>query len=229
MLRIKQGLYIIVVTTVGVLLFSSCKKEKVVITPEMGYNYFPFHVGHWVTYKVDSIHYNDFTTKSDTSHFLVKEYYESMFNDLSGRPTIRIERHRKDNDTTNWYIKDVWYANCNAFAAEKIEENVRFVKLIFAVEKEKKWNGNVYNTLVSQTYNYKNVDEAYNINNLMFDSTLTVMQKDVQTLISSDYQKEVFARNIGLIYKKFVQLKRKIDGTIISGTDYTYTIVSWGN
>jgi len=221
--------WITVIVIVVCLIFSSCKKDQSETAPDMGLNYFPFNVGHWISYQVDSIYYDDFTSSSDTFHYQEKEVYESIFTDISGHPTMRIERYRKDNDSIGWYIKDIWYANKDNFKSEKVEENVRFVKLIFAVEKGKKWNGNAYNTLGEQTYKYLEIDKPNTFNGLSFDSTLTILQADEQIMTSTQYQKEVFARNVGLIYKKYTKLNLKLDGSILSGVDYSYTIISWGN
>jgi len=216
-----------------VILFSisSCKKEKTSSAFDMGYDYFPINTGHNVTYQVDSIFYDGFNAgKSDTFHFKVKELIESQFTDLQNRLAQRIERYRKDNDTTDWYIKDVWFSNRTASAVEKVEENVRFVKLVFAVEDGKKWDGNIYNTQGEQSYKYTLLNEPYTVNGRTYDSTVTVIQKDEPTSISQDYQVEVYAKNIGLIYKHYLHLETSWGGvTINAGVDYTYSIISWGN
>jgi len=59
---------------------------------------------------------------------------------------------------------------------------------------------------------------------LYFDSTLTVLQNDYTTIISRDYSVEVYARNTGLIYKKYINLQKEVTGVIKSGIDYTLTI-----
>lgn len=67
------------------------------------------------------------------------------------------------------------------------------------------------------------------INNIHLDSTLTVLQKSTYTLISEDFQQEVYATHIGLVYKKYVSLEKLPTGVITSGTDYSYTLHSFGN
>jgi len=127
-----------------VLLFAACKKDKAVETVDIGYNYFPTEVGRYVVYQVDSISYDDFFTpvKIDTAHFQLKEVIESVFTDNEGRASERIERYVRYADTLPWSLRDVWYQTRSTTKAEKVEENVRFIKLTFPTQNNQKWNGN---------------------------------------------------------------------------------------
>jgi len=213
-----------------ILLFTvlSCKKETE-LPVDMGHKYFPVNQGHWVIYDVDSISYNDFTGHIDSFRFQIKEYVESVFMDNEGRETQRLERYKRLNDTSAWIIKDVWTENLTEANAEKVEENVRYVKLIFSPAENAKWDGNIYNTNGFQQYVYKDVHHSYSLNNITYDSTVSVLQKQEYTLISEKFEKEVYAAKIGMIYKKYVNLTKQPTGIIIKGIDYTYTIKSYGN
>jgi len=213
-------------------LFSACKKETEDMSVEMKYSYYPNNIGHWVIYKVDSIIWDDNFTppRIDTFHYYIKELIESNFYDNSGRQAQRLERYFRRNDTLEWTIKDVWYSNVTASAAEKVEENERFVKLVFPVIPGHIWNGNVYNTRDEWDYEYTAVDEQLSINSLNFDSTLTVKQYEDSTAINKDYSEEKFAKNVGLIFKYSYHLEiNPVTNEISKGNKYTYTIVSWGN
>lgn len=210
------------------LFFSSCKKETE-LPVDMGYKYFPVNTGHWVIYDVDSVSYNDFTGQVDSFKFQIKELVESVFTDNEGRETQRLERYKKLNDTSIWYIKDIWTVNLTASTAEKVEENDRIIKLIFPPHESEKWNGNLYNTNGEQNYAYSDIHSTCVLNNLTYDSTLTVIQKQEYTLISEKFEKEIYAAHIGLIYKKYVNLTKEPTGVIIKGIDYSYTLHSYGN
>ncbi len=207
------------------LIFHSCKEEEVAFElVETGYNYFPTNTGHYVIYKADSIVYNDFTGNVDTFSYELKQYIEAQFTDNSGRICQRIERYKRESDTTIWKIDKAWHSVKTETTAEMVEDNIRFIKLTFPVKKNNKWNGNAYNNSEELIYKYISVDEPYLINNLYFDSTLTVLQNDYTTIISRDYSVEVYARNTGLIYKKYINLQKEVTGVIKSGFDYTLTI-----
>jgi len=200
---------------------NGCRKDVAVEDINAGYNYFPAEKGYYVIYKADSIVYNDFTGTIDTFSFELKEIIESLFTDAEGRTAQRIERYKRLSDTLPWTISNVWYSVRTASAAEKVEDNVRFMKLSFPVKKNKKWNGNVYNVLNEKTYKYTSVDVPYQNQYLSFDSSATVLQDDFATLISTDYAVEIYARNAGLVYKKYVYLNKEITGNIKKGVDYT--------
>jgi len=219
---------LILIVFATILFWSSCKKETVEPV-EMGYKYFPVNIGHWAIYDVDSISYNDFTGLIDSFKYQIKEIVESDFIDNQGRTSQRLERYIRLSDTSAWTIKDVWFETLTASTAERVEENLRMIKLVFPISDSFEWNGNNYNIIGEQKYSYQDVFTPALINNISMDSTVTVMQKNSQTLISEDYQKEIYAVHVGMVYKKYVALEKQPTGTITSGIDYSYTLRSYGN
>jgi hypothetical protein len=207
--------------------FSSCKKDSPteVFT---GHGYFPVEIGHWVEYDVDSIVYNDFTGLVDTFRYQVRELIESDFVDDAGRPSKRIERFKKSSDTLDWQISDVWYCTVTSFRAEKTEENIKYVKLIFPVKKGKNWDGNAFNNIGSWDYEYTEVNEPLLLGTQIFDSTLTVQQIEDFNLIETINYKEVYAMGVGLIKKEIIDLKTEVNGTIKSGIKYYKTYRNHG-
>jgi hypothetical protein len=217
-----------IIVIILLLSFFSCKKETE-LPLDMGLKYFPVNTGHWVVYDVDSISYNDFTGHIDSFKFQIKEYVESVFIDNEGRETQRLVRYERPNDTTAWFIKDVWAENLTPTTAQKVEENIRLIKLIFPPKENTKWDGNLYNTNGVQNYEYKDVHKAYSLNNITFDSTVSIIQKQEYTLISEKFEKEIYAAHIGLVYKKSVDLIKEPTGLIKKGVDYSYTLNSFSN
>jgi hypothetical protein len=159
----------------------------------------------------------------------IREVIESVFTDEQGRPTLRIERYKRSSDTSQWIIKDVWFANRTASTAEKVEENIRYLKLIFPVKEGDEWNGNIYNTLDEWNYEVLEADAPYQAEFFLFDSAATVLQADAPTMIGRDYALEVYACGVGMVYKKFIHQHFQMSPfKIIDGEDYSYTILSWG-
>lgn len=215
---------------------TSCKK-KITENVTLGYEYFPLENGSFIIYRLDSLYYNDFTGGIDTFAYEVKEKVVSTFNDSEGRPTARIERYYRKNSSEEWIIQDVWTANVNNSSAEKTEENQRFVKIVFPAKKNLTWDGNRYNALGKQEYKIVSVHTPVQISNITFDSALVVLQKEDSTLIKKDLMREIFAKNIGLVYKRFISLEDRdsiVDYTqplslrVDYGFDYTYTYLSHG-
>ncbi|MGD0711475.1 MAG: hypothetical protein ABR968_09895 [Bacteroidales bacterium] len=232
MLRLNKVPYIISLLIILLIAYYSCKRET--ITPvDVGYGYFPTNVGHWVLYQVDSTHYDSFSHgKATHFHYQIKELIQSTFLDLSNRTTQRIERY-ETMDTIPIFLKDVWVSNLTNIDAEKVEENIRYIKLVFPVTGSQTWNGNAYNTFEAQDYQYANVNVPYTINGLSFDSTVTVIQDTVFNLIEDLNEYEIYAKHVGLIYKRYrnVGLFPDINhpDSIIGGVDYSYKIISFGN
>ncbi len=207
--------------------FFSCKKDA---APKLflGYDYFPNTVGKYIIYDVDSIVCSSLDYKVDTFSYQLKELVQSIFMDNSNRPTMRIERYirnfHKDSCKYDalWTLKNIWTANRTVTDAEKVESNVRYVKLTFPVKANATWNGNADNTLGEWDYNYTIVnqpqaviDTAYPVAGTLcppavatsqFDSVLTVLQVDCTSVISKKYYLEKYAANIGLIYKEVIDV-----------------------
>ena len=55
-------------------------------------------------------------------------------------------------------------------------------------------------------YSYTEIDVPQIINNISFDSTLSILHVDNVTLINKTFSMEVYARNVGLVYKELVFL-----------------------
>ena len=198
---------------IGILFFLffifSCKKDTDISVPvDFGYTYFPIDIGRYVIYEVDSIAYDDIVHPPDTSRYLLKELIASSFLDNSGRITFRIERYYKiynssiPYDSIPWIGPRVWFANQTTTTAERVEENLRYIKLVFPSSKGKEWNGNAYNTLDQKNYEILSSDQAELVNSTSFDSVVTVLQSEEKDFIRYIYEVEKYARGVGLVYKE---------------------------
>ncbi len=227
------------VLTAAFFLISSCKKDQAI--PDTGYSYFPDNIGHWCIYEIDSTIYDDFNNDTTYTRCQVKEVLESYFTDNSGRRAIRVERYyRPYIDTVPyanlpWTLSRVWAFVRTPSAAEKVEEDQRFIRLAFVPRKDKKWNGNAYNTIGEWSYKYKSVDEPYTINSMTFDSTLNVLQKVDTNLLNYRIYNERYARHIGMIEKNVIDVADDVLAPssvltrINSGVIYHVKLVAWGN
>ncbi len=228
----------------------SCKKEKQQAA-DFGYSYFPEKVGSYVIYDVDSFFYNDFTDHIDTFKFQLKEKIQSVFSDNESRPTLRIERYIKKYDPykpyplITWKLRNVWVGNRTETTAEKVEENMRYIKLVFPVNGSSSWNGNAQNTADPWNYTYLFIDQPRTIGNLKLDSVLQVNQHDETNLIFKKYYIERYARHIGLVYKQVIDVQSQPDGVpdsllpiwiatpimqrVDAGIQYSLTLNTYGN
>jgi len=200
--------HILLTFSAFLLLFTSCKKDPISSSIDESTKYFPLQVGRYTIFDVDSIHYNDVTMTSDTTRFQIKEEIGSSFSDSTGGVTYIIKRYRRMNDTLNWLEINEWNATVNKSRAEKTEENLRFVKMIFPISEGIKWRGNQYidtsnglDEYYGWEYEYSEVNVGKIQNGLSLDSTVTVTEQNNENLIEKDFEQEVYAKNFGLIYR----------------------------
>jgi hypothetical protein len=183
--------------------FLSCHKEEKTISMNSNSDYFPSNVGHEIIYDIDSISKSDFTNQIDTFHFQIKEVIESIITDNEGRPTLRFERYKRSDESKPWVIFKVWSANLTNTTAEKKEDNITYIKLVFPVMLNKRWNGNVMNDLDDKEYRYISANLPESFNSFIFDSALTVLQNNFDDrIISKDYEVEKYATRTGMFFKE---------------------------
>lgn len=216
----------------------SCKKYDVEPTSgNNGQSYVNLTIGSYVIYDVDSIFYNDFDGSVTTYTFQIRELLESSYIDGEGETSYRIERAKLDTvESPNWVILDVWNSKITSTAYEKVENNQRFVKLVFPIRKGKTWNGNAKNNLSEWEYEYVSVHQQETIGGITLDSVATVTQFDDlgEILIQRQFYQEKFATGIGMVYKRVVDVKKAFNSNTglyenSHGTDATYTLNSYGN
>lgn len=217
------------------LLVAACKKDNSKEEQVIFFDhYFNDTQGFYIDYACDSLIYNDFTSTVDTFRFDIREYFESSFVDNAGRNALRIERWKKTPDTT-WFLKDVWQVTKTRLQVEKVEEDIRQVKLKFPVGDNFLWDMNLLNSLGTKNVRYFNLHKPFDNGILAFDSTVTVRNTDPENLVSEYRTTETYATNIGLIYKQFVDVKLKTDNIslpwqqrIRSGVIYTMRAKAFG-
>lgn len=211
--------------------FFSCKKDKPVPQPlNTDYNYYPDDVGRYAIYQIDSIAYDDVIHPPDTTSYQLKEVIASIFIDNSGRPTLRLERFLKLKKDTGFPAvpNKVWYANRTSTTAERVEENIRYIRLVFPSAKNKTWDGNAYNILGQKQYEIISTDQAETVNTLFFDSVVTVKQFEQIDFIEKIYEAEKFAKNVGLIYKQQDSIYTGGNPNKRIGYSFTQKIITYG-
>lgn len=228
---IQSKHFLAVITCFSILLLFSCKPEKIAEPADVGYDYFPLTEGQWLLYDVDSTVWDDFTSQIYHYNSQILELTESRFTDNTGNEAFRIERYYRKNDTIDWALLDVWSANLTSASAEKVEENLRFIKMSFPVRRNQQWNGNAKNYLDEEEYTYKNLFQPLNTGQWQFDSTVTVEHSNNINLIEEDIRYEIYARNTGLVKKYTKTVKKNIaqPDIIVSGILVEYTIRNWGH
>lgn len=221
-------LNVLITLVISSFLFFSCKKEESKI--DLKTDYFPLNKGHFVSYKVQEINLDKAAKIADTFNYFIKTEIGEEYTDDSGLKAFKFNRYYRSSVTKPWVIKDVWTVQLKQNKLELVEENNRLIKLVFAPDLEDKWNANIYTTLDAQNCSYSYIDVPQTINGIALNSTLKVNQQYLLTLIDFKNKHEVYARNVGLVYKHVKDFKiSKSDSTnILSGNELRMEMLEYG-
>jgi hypothetical protein len=198
-----------------IILINACSKNEEVKPVDLGHNFMPVQIGATWVYTIDSFAYDDnagFTT-IDTFTYLYKEQITGTFTDVTGHTAQLISRYYKLADTLDWMQANTWQLLKNELTLQRVEENTRFVKMVFPLAENKRWNGNMYNALGEEEYKVLSYDKPMQIGNTLYNQTMWVQHKDEENFISEIKQYEIFARNIGMVYRLSDSLNTQVNGS----------------
>jgi hypothetical protein len=211
-------------------LFQACEDEDE-LPLDLGFDYFPVESGRYVDYQVDSIYHDVPVGVQDTFRFYVRELIDSTYLDAEDRPTNRIQRYYKQDVDDDWQLRDVWVSNRTGTTAEKVEENIRYVKMVFPVDEGVTWDGNAQNTNEEWVYSYRDLFVEKTIGDIVYSNTLTVQQRDLENLIEKQFAREVYALGIGMVYKRLDSLEFTLqNGTseLETGVEFSMRAIGHG-
>jgi len=217
----------------------SCEKQEVTQLPvNYDYGYFPLDSGIWREFNVTFINIDKQTNVYDTINYQLREVFAGWYLNAAGDSTMRIERFVRDSINHPWRETTVWYAYIKNRDAIQNEGNIKYLKIKFPSILNSEWNGDIYNrfdTLNTYNYTISSVDIAEQINNITFDSVLTVTQKYKESIIDKIYFYEKYAYGIGLIEKQQIDIYSSdvdpsipIEERVTKGTIYSQKIIKYG-
>jgi len=217
--------YIQLLSLVCIIIFSACTKTDILSSSIKAENYYPVESGKVWIYRLDSTNIPPFGTSLVTSSYHLKDSVGSSFTDNTGRNSWVVYRFMTDTLEQNpWQSLSSYYITPTENDVEVVDDNnLRFIKLVTPVSEGKTWQGNLYIDTRSATtpyqyldgwnYTYTNVDSPYTTLAGIIDSSVTILQQDEtspegpfdpQFYQQRDYSVEVYANNVGLIYKNFL-------------------------
>ena len=215
-------------------LLSSCQyATNEPIKPD--FDYFPLETGHYVIYDVQEQQYALNAAPIQRTYQL-KEVVGAPYADVTGQTAYRLMRYRRTIESQPWQADSVWSARIVNNEAIRTENGRDFVQLLFPVRNLLTWNGNRRNALGLEAYTARNVGQAYRVQDKQFDETVTIFGQADSTLISQTKRMDVYARQVGLIYKERLNLQFCTSSPtcighyqIDYGTQQVYRIRTYGN
>lgn len=171
-----------------------------------GSDYVPLTTGRYIIYDVTEQRFSLTAAPVNTTYQL-KETVGAIYTDVTGQPAFRLQRYRRANAQTPWQVDSLWTARLDSRMAVRTENGADYVKLIFPPADRSRWNGNQFNQFSEDTYELRAVNQPYTVGGQTFAETATVVQQNDSTLVSQDKRIDVYARQVGLVYKETIQLQ----------------------
>lgn len=197
-------------------LLLACGRETELFEADLGHDYFPLEVGRAWEYQVDSITFDPSVsgTGVDSIRILAREEVKDFFIDHAGDTVFRVERFERPDETQSWQIRKVIALSRNARQAVRTEDNLRFIKLVFPLREDTRWDGNVHidptrfvivagellDMFKNWDYRIADIGKPFSNGILNFDDVVMVSLSDNENQIEYRSANEVYARNIGLAY-----------------------------
>lgn len=190
---------------IGLIVASGCGDDEPVKQTN-GVEYFPLRTGSYQIYTVDQTTYSEVNPTEEISYELKVEVIDS-FPNTDDSFTYAIHRSTRISASDPWQYQETWSARVNVQHIVLTEGNLAYIRIALPVGKNKEWNGNALNVLVDDFYKIESVGGSYELTDeLDFDDVLVVNQHDETNELVKDEREEVYAKNIGLIFKKSIAL-----------------------
>jgi hypothetical protein len=150
------------------------------------------------------------------------------FRDDQDRISYFIEVRKRAADTAQWKQFKVVYATLNPASIEVVENNYRFIKMVFPIKDGITWKGNTYipsgdadnMNYTGWNYLYSKVGSSYFNGLATFDDAVIVDEvndginyNDVDSSTASyadrTYSQEVYGYNVGLVFREVTRWERQ--------------------
>jgi hypothetical protein len=194
-----------IVWALFLLLAVACGKKPDVTNDDIGFDYYPISEGDYFIYDVIDTSFQGSGSFEVSVYQLKEEIHEPIT--VSEETRYQVYRYYREPGA-EWKTQpdSVWTVFYRGNSVVKVEDNVRFVKLIFPLEVNKAWDGNISDTENDPMnyYKLKQVRRPYTYDDRHYSQTVSVEHFNSSSAIDKLYSVEVFAREIGLVYKQIL-------------------------
>lgn len=171
-----------------------------------GSEFFVLEMGHFVEYEVTEEQYALGRTPL-VQKYQWKEVIAEKYTDIAGQNAYRIVRFRRTSEAQRWSPDSTFTLRVAIDQAIRNENGKDYVKMLFPPAERSTWNGNVFNNLGEDKYEFRNINQPFTTGGRTFERTATVVQQSDSTLVGQDKRTEVYAVGVGLIYRERIHLQ----------------------
>jgi len=199
-------------------LFFACERIVETLAPT-NFDYYPIEIGKYKVYQIDSIVYNEYNCSVQTARYQIKEVTESKTTDGEGDVTFIIKRYFRRTSTDAWALYNIWTEKIEDNQIQRVENNQRMIKMVSPMQEGSYWDGIVYirrDTLVPirggsidmfkdwGDFVCDKIGSSFvdTLSNLVYTDVAKVVQVDKTNNIERRFSTEVYAKDIGLVYRE---------------------------
>ncbi len=179
----------------------SCKRDDDSVPALTGIEYFPTDSGSYRIYDVHSIQYSSDTIDST---FQMREVIHDTFH-YNHTLVYELYRYYRADATKPWPVEpdSVWSFTTDHNQITIQEASNNFVRLVFPLSNGEVWDANTKNVFLRDDVTATNLGKPYTVNNNYFPETCNVVEEQSKNLVFKDYRNRVYAKNVGMIYKRY--------------------------
>jgi hypothetical protein len=236
---------IVLVAFAGLLAFAGCKKkENTNFTVNYQYNYYPIDSGHYIIYNVDSVNFSYDNGSGhyyrDTNSYQMQAYFGDTIHDLLDSVNFRIYYSTRSNGSLSWGPPYETYGLRTKTNLQVVENDLRFIKLIFPPQLNQSWLGNIYigndpgdpndpyAVFQGWNYNFENIDTTVIIAGQTYNNAIVVSEVNSVNYVTKVVRTEIYAPNVGMIYQEWESLaKQNVITAWDTGAESGFSIHMW--
>jgi hypothetical protein len=208
----------------ALLFFACCKKpNNQNLTINYQYNYYPIDSGHYIIYNVDSVtfNYDGINYNRDTVHYQMMAVFGDTIHDLLDSVNFLVNYYTRPDANSAWNGPYITYGLRTTTNLQVVENDIRFIKLVFPPQLNEPWNGNIYvpttgayTTFLNWNYYYENIDTPMVLNGLSYSHALVASEVNSVNILNKEVRTEVYAQNVGMIYQEWESLSKQ-NGSVV--------------
>jgi len=193
--RIFRIVFLLILLSVG----ESCQQKSKEPTPE-DTAYFPLQVGDYWVYQVTLEKYVSSNSPVKNVYQFQEKISSSYFQ--NGQLFYLVEESMRQTEQTAWKLTGFHTVYKNLSEVISQENNVLRLKLAFPIALTASWNTNAYNTNPDTLLHYQNQGHSFMVDKLGFANTISVVGTNDSTLVNQSKYLQIYAPNIGLVYRE---------------------------